>query len=149
MLTAHAGQYWILFKSENRDALYGDPLYGGAEASGRGVAYSYRGPYDLEFAIIYQERDNKNWNVMEQGVVREYDAECWISRNEWERMIGEAGIDDREPEEGDVIYGMGQWWDVSKADRGGYIVDQDNWVGYRIELKKTTADKARRKVGIT
>ena len=84
--------------------------------------------------------------VRPEGFTYEYDAIVAISRNHWECALEDTAIEGREPKEGDVLYLFGEWWDVVKAGRSGYVLDSPTYVGFKLELKKRTQYTPDRKV---
>jgi len=154
-------EYYSLNRGVNVDALYGeptnDPLYGGSADRGTASiseeAWNFypdisQGEEVLEFqcAIEYQEADNRTPYVRTEGFGHEYDSVVGVSRNAWECAITDTAISTREPKEGDVCYLFGEWWDVVKAGRSGYINDSTAYVGFKLELKKRTQYTPERKI---
>lgn len=154
-------EYYSLNRGKNVDALYGeptnDPLYGGSAARGTPSistqAWNFypdtgAGQETVTFpcAIEYQESDNRTPMVRPEGFLHEYDAIVAISRNHWECAWEGTIISGREPKEGDVLYLFGEWWDVVKAGRSGYVLDSPEYVGFKLELKKRTQYTPDRKV---
>lgn len=154
-------EYYSLNRGENVDALYGeptnDPLYGGSSARGAPVvsneAWNFYpdiaggdDPLTFPCAMEYQESEGRNPIARTEGFVHEYDAIMAISRNHWECALEDTAIEAREPKEGDVLYLFGEWWDVVKTGRSGYILDSPEFVGYKLELKKRTQFTPERKV---
>jgi len=154
-------EYYSLNRGKNVDALYGeptnDPLYGGSSARGApsvsDEAWNFcpdvdagEEPVVFPCSIEYQESDNRTPSVRTEGFVYEYDSIIAISRNHWECAWEDLMCAGREPKEGDVLYLFGEWWDVVKAGRSGYILDSPEFVGYRLELRKRTQYTPDRKV---
>jgi len=154
-------EYYTLNRGKNVDALYGeptnDPLYGGSSPRGSdsdsNESWNFcpdilvgEEPITFPVAIEYQESDNRTPMVRTEGFHYEYDAIVAISRNHWECAWEDTTCAGREPKEGDVIYLFGEWWDVVKAGRSGYILDSPDFVGYKLELKKRTQFTPDRKV---
>jgi hypothetical protein len=71
--------------------------------------------------------------VRDEGFEVEYDAEVFVSYNEWARVVG-AKI----PKEGDVLFLMGEYFDVVNAGKGGNFIDSVTVVGYKLQVKKRT-----------
>jgi hypothetical protein len=154
-------EYYSLNRGENVDPLYGeptnDPLYGGSGSQGdpsiSTESWNFypdtgQGESVVTFpcAIEYQEGDNRQPMVRTEGFLHEYDAIMAVSRNHWECAWEDTPIAGREPKEGDVLYLFGEWWDVVKVGRHGYILNSPDFVGYRFELKKRTQYTPDRKV---
>jgi len=154
-------EYYTLNRGKHVDALYGeptnDPLYGGEADRGdpsiSTEAWNFcpditegEEPITFPVAIEYQEADNRTPMVQTEGFMHEYDAIVSMSRNHWECAWIDTACAGREPKEGDVLYLFGEWWDVVKAGRSGYILDSPDFVGYRLELRKRTKYTPDRKV---
>jgi len=169
--TAGDAEYYSLNRGKNVDALYGepdnDPLYGGSNPlSPRGTSQTHDLSWnfcpdiaqgDPQFIVTaifeFQEMENRQPMVREEGKYVEYDAIMYMSQGAWECAI-EALADTlacaqgRTPKEGDVIYGFNEWWDVVKAGRGGNVLSTPTTVGYRLDLKKRTMFTPDRKVNL-
>ena len=159
-------EYYSLNRSENVDALYGepdnDPLYGGS--SDRGTAQTHdlswnfcpdiaEGDSALEIPCVFEyvEVENRNPMVRPEGKVVEHDAVMVISAGHWGCKISESSVNclsGREPKEGDVVYGFGQWWDVIKVGDAGPVLGTSSTVGYHFELKKRSQFTPDRKVNL-
>lgn len=154
-------EYYTLNRGKNVDALYGeptnDPLYGGSSPRGSdsksNESWNFcpdilSGEEEITFpvAIEYQESDNRNPMVRTEGFLYEYDAIVSISRNHWECAWEDTTCAGREPKEGDVLYVYGEWFDVTKAGRSGYVLNSPDFVGYKLEVKKRTQFTPDRKV---
>lgn len=155
-------EYYSLNRGHNVDKLYGepvnDPLYGGSAPRGTPSRAeeswnfypnlsSGQPALIIKCSIEYQEYDNRNPSVREEGLYVEYDAAVVISKNHWDRAIKDLPISTREPKEGDVIYVFNIWWDVIKVGRQGYIMDTPEFTGYRFDVKKRTHYTPDRKIG--
>lgn len=154
-------EYYSLNRGKNVDALYGeptnDPLYGGSGSRGDpqrdNASWNFypdaaAGETTLTFPCVvqFQEQDNRQPSVRDEGFHVEDDAECCFSRDHWERAIADTRIVGRAPKEGDVIYVFDQWWDVVQASQGGNILDTPVWVGYKVMLKQRSQFTPDRKV---
>ena len=156
-------EYYSLNRGKNVDALYGepdnDPLYGGSSALGTPQidekswnfypnpdAVPAQDTLTFVAAIEYQEMDNRQPSVREEGIIAEYDAILHVSRNAWENAIEDTVINGRVPKEGDVLYCFNEWWDVVKQGKGGNILDTATHVGWKFELRKRTKFTPDRKV---
>jgi len=112
--------YYVLSRGANVDPLYSEPA----------PSWSFT-QYSLVGAVTYQQMDNRDPSVRDEGLVIEFDAEAYFAYNEWEKRIG-AKI----PKEGDVLFCMGQYFDVVNAASGGNFVDTVNVVGYKMLLRR-------------
>lgn len=113
--------YYVLSRGANVDPLYNEPA----------PSWSFT-QYGLVGAITYQAMDNRDPSVRDEGFEINYDAEAYFAYNEWSKRIGAA----RPPKEGDVMFCMGQYFDVVNAASGGNFVDTLNVVGYKLLLKR-------------
>lgn len=112
--------YYVLSRGANVDPVYNEPA----------PEWSFT-QYELVGAVTYQQSDNRDPSVRDEGFVVEFDGEAYFSFNEWSKVIGA-----KPPKEGDVLYAMGNYFDAVNADSGGNFVDTVNAVGYKIVLKK-------------
>ena len=160
-LTGPTALYYSLNRGKNVDALYGepdnDPLYGGGSARGADQLdidswHFYPNPDDgepdLEMTVVleYQEMDNRQPMVREEGFFAEYDAIMHLAYYEWTDAIDGTTIDGRTPKEGDVVYVFNEWFDVTKVGSGGNIADSTSTTGWKFELRKRTKFTPDRKV---
>lgn len=160
-LVAPDCEYYSLRRGRNVDPLYGepvnDPLYGGS--SDRGTPsrsneswYFYPNVSDgdsllvFQASIVYEQMDNRQPGVREEGETIEYDALVYFSRNAWECAIKGTSIEDEAPKEGDVMYLYEEWWDITKVGKGGYILNSTEHVGFKAEVRKRTQFTPERKV---
>lgn len=159
--------YYSLNRGKNVDPLYNepnnDPLYGGSSDAGTDQVHNLSWNFcpdvaggDDEFVfpcnIEYVEFDDRNPMVRPEGKVVEYDAIASVSVSHWECAI-EGGslpvcLAGRAPKEGDVLYGVGEWWDVVKVGGSGTIPGTYENVGYKMQLKKRTQFVPDRKVNL-
>jgi len=154
-------EFYSLNRGKNVDALYGeptnDPLYGGSSQRGdpsvSDEAWNFfpdvdagASPVTFPVAIEYQESENRTPTARTEGFVYEYDAIVAISRNHWECAWEDTVIAGRVPKEGDVMYLFGEWWDVVKAGKAGYVLDSPEYVGFKLELRKRTQYTPDRKI---
>ena len=113
--------YYVLSRGANVDPLYNEPA----------PSWSFT-QYGLVGAVTYQAMDNRDPSVRDEGLEINFDAECYFAYNEWSKRIGAA----KPPKEGDVLFCMGQYFDVVNAASGGNFVDTVNVVGFKILLKR-------------
>lgn len=157
-------EYYSLNRGTNVDAVYGeptnDPVYGGSSAVGTPQRHSESwnfcpgagdGTLTMPCSFEYTEAENRNPMVRPEGKIVEYDAVLMIADLHWECYTDELGetvvcIVGRDPKEGDVCYGMNEWWDVVKAGRSGNVLGTPVTVGWRLELKKRTQFVPERKL---
>ena len=154
-------EYYSLNRGKNVDAVYGepvnDPLYGGSDPRGTPSTDEHSWNFypnipdgepllTMPVVLEYQEFDNRNPMVREEGFFAEYDAIMSMSRNHWEKAIEGTSIDGRRPKEGDVVYVYNEWWDIVRVGAQGFIMATPEFVGYRFELRKRTKFTPDRKV---
>ncbi len=137
-LTGQEAIYYTLTRGANVDPLYSEPDDGGW------VYDDFR----LTVTAQYQEMDNKEVGVQEDGATVEYDAEAVVALNEWEANGPPTIFPGRKPKHGDVILVMGHYFDVVKGSAGGNVVDQIAVVGYKLMLKKRVKFDARRRLSL-
>ena len=128
-LTGQDCEYYSLIRGANVDPLYNEPFPNTTTGQ---LGEKFRLNFTFIGAIIFEEKDNREPTVREEGFDVDYDAELFVSVNEWD---GKAGIGFK-PKEGDVLYSMGHFFDVVKKGSGGNIVDTVNYVGYKLTLKR-------------
>jgi hypothetical protein len=112
--------YYVLSRGGNVDPVYNEPA----------PSWSFT-QYSLVGAVTFQQMDNRDPSVRDEGFVVEWDGEAYFSYNEWDKVIGA-----KPPKEGDVLYAMSQYFDVVNAASGGNFVDTVKVVGYKILLRK-------------
>lgn len=156
-------QYYILNRGKNVDPLYNepvnDPLYQEPRMPGTegdewpndttldyADSWEFEEPFDVVMAVEFQEMDNRQVTVREEGKDDEFDGYASIARNTWEAVVAAAGHPNKVPKEGDVIFVQNEWWDVVRANKGGNMLDTRVHVGYRLDLKKRTKFTPDRKV---
>jgi len=137
-LTGQDCEYYSLIRGSNVDPLYNEPY---PDTSTGALGEQFRLNFTFIGAITYQERDNRDPAVRDEGFYAEYDAELYVAINEWEKTAGT----EFQPKEGDVIYGMGLFFDVVKKGTGGNIIDTVKYVGYQLMLKRRTKFVPERK----
>lgn len=162
-LVASVGEFYSLNRGANVDPLYdeptNDPLYQDDRIPGtpgdewphdttlrHNEAWEFLGPFFMDMAIEFQQVDNRQPTVRDEGKEVEWDALVSISRNEWECVMEDSAVAGRIPKEGDVVFVQNVWWDVIKASTSGNIIDTVTHVGYRLEVKKRTKFTPERKV---
>ena len=119
-LSGPDGTYYSLDRGENVHPVYNEP-----------EPYAFTGPKIITFTIEFQESDNRSVSVRDEGLVVEYDATVTISRNAWE-----SAFPTRTPKEGDVIGVFSRYFDVVGGGRSGNIVDTEEFVGWKLEVKE-------------
>jgi hypothetical protein len=119
-LFGQVGDYYVLSKSTNVDPLYNEPT----------PDWSFT-QYSLVMAITYQQMDNRQPSVRDEGLEVDFDAEVFFSYNEWNRIVGALV-----PKEGDVLFLMDEYFDVVNAGSGGNFIDTVRVVGYKLMVKK-------------
>ena len=138
-LSGPKATYYSLNRGQNVDPLYQEP---------RGWSYE---KFSIRVGIEYQEMESRDPSVREEGFETEYDAIVHIAKLEWDENcptnLNESGTTIvRRPKEGDVIYVQEEYFDVTKANSGGNVIDQPTFVGYKVELRKKIRFDAKRKV---
>jgi hypothetical protein len=137
-LSGQTVAYYTLSRGGNVDPLYGEP-------DDAGWLYD---EFTLVASVVYQEMDNKDIGVRDEGETIEYDAEAFISHSEWTDNGPPTQFGaNRVPKAGDVIYTMEQYFDVVKGAIGGNLVDQSATVGHKLMLKKRVQFDAQRRLG--
>lgn len=162
-LSGPIGEFYILNRGANVDPLYNeptnDPLYQEDRLPGTpgdewphnvtlrdNEAWEFEGPFMMDMAIEYQQSENRNPAVREEGKEAEYDAIIAISRNEWEGVLEDAGVPGKIPKEGDVVFVQNVWWDITKKGTSGNVLDTVSYVGFRLEARKRTKFTPERKI---
>ncbi len=135
-LTAQECVYYTLSKGRNVDPLYNEP-----------DPDWYYDEFPMKFAITFQEMDNKEVSVRDEGEAIERDGECFVSYNEWftagpPMMYGV----ERLPAAGDVIAIMNHFFDVVKGSKGGNEIDQVPTVGFKLLLRAREKFEAQRRM---
>ncbi|MBN2256679.1 MAG: hypothetical protein JW704_02495, partial [Anaerolineaceae bacterium] len=108
-------------------------------------------PLIVPCTVQYEEAENRQPMVRPEGKIVEYDAIMGMSRIHWVCQIEALNLpcmNGRVPKEGDVLYTFGEWWDVFKVGRSGYVLGTPEAVGYRFELKKRSEFTPDRKVDL-
>lgn len=119
------GQYFVLNRSVNIDPVYNEPTANGEED------WKYTGPHALTFAVQYVEFTGREPGVRDEGLTIDYDAEAAVSYLQWDALFPAF-----RPKEGDVVFVMGEYFDVVKQGRSGNLVDTVNVVGFQLMLKR-------------
>jgi hypothetical protein len=123
-LYGQAGQYYVLNRARNIDPVYNEP-------TANGEVWHYTGPFNLVFSVQYVEFANREPGVRDEGLTIEYDAEAAVSYLQWVAQFPTFA-----PKEGDVVYVMGEYFDVVKQGRSGNLVDTVDVVGFQLMLKR-------------
>lgn len=121
--------YYVLSRGTNVDPVYNEP-----EPDWAFTAYS------LVAGVTYQQMDNRDPSVRDEGFVVEFDAEAYIAFDAWRAAVGTAV-----PKEGDVLFAMAEYFDVVNAASGGNFVDTVQVVGYKLLLRKRAKFAPQRK----
>jgi hypothetical protein len=121
--------YYVLNRGANVDPVYNEPT----------PEWNFH-QYGMIAAVTYQEMDNRDPSVRDEGFDIDYDAEVYLSYNEWSRVVGE-----KVPKEGDVLFAMNEYFDVVNAGKGGNFIDTVKVVGYKILVKKRSKFTPERK----
>lgn len=125
-LTGPVVQYYSLTRGANVDPLYAEP-----------DSWVFADPVALKVAITYQQSDNRQPGVLDEGETIDYDAECFVAINEWERRFLTTAPVVRRPKEGDVLYvtERNKYFDVVNVGKGGNVVDTGSHVGFKFFLR--------------
>ena len=129
-LFGQACTYWVLVRGANVD-----PVYNETDPN-----WSFRTPYNLIAAVTYQQMDNRQPSVRDEGFDIDFDADVFIAHNEWATKVGTEV-----PKEGDVLLIMEEYFDVVNAGKGGNFIDTAKVVGYKIQVKKRSKFTPERK----
>lgn len=135
-LSGQSVSYYTLTRGGNVDPLYGEP-------TDAGWLYDQ---FILTCAVTYQEMDNKEVGVRDEGMTVDFDAEAFIAYNEWESNGPPTSFPGRRPKAGDVIYVMNQYFDIVKGSEGGNLIDQTKTTGFKLMLKKKAKFDAQRRL---
>ncbi len=128
-LTGQSCTYWSLTRSINVDPLYEEPF---DFILGQGDwAYTQ---YTVVMAIEFQEEENEDVSVRDEGFDIDSTAVAYLSYNEWVANGGSA--DSRSPKVGDVVLCMNKYFDVIKTGSSGNLIDRSSAVGFKFELKR-------------
>lgn len=133
-MTGPMAEYYRLNRGAHVDALYNepsDPVYGGGPAPGR-EAWGWFAPFDVVCLIEYQESENREPSVREEGQEVEYDAIMRVAALAWEQAAPTGAI----PKEDDVVAVFEHYWDVVKVGRSGNILDTPTTVAWTINVKR-------------
>lgn len=133
-LTGPTAAYYSLNRGQSVDPLYNepsDPLYGGTHAPDGGP-WGWADPFDLVVLMEFQESDNKDANVQDEGQAIEYDAIMRVADLAWTAAAPTGTV----PKEDDVVECFGHYWDVGKAARSGNVLDTTTTVGWTVNLKR-------------
>lgn len=135
-LTGPVVQYYSLTRGANVDPLYAEP-----------DKWVFDTPVALKVTITYQQMDNRQPAVLEEGETIDYDGECFVALDEWERRFSPTDPVVRHPKEGDVIYvtERDQYFDVVNAGKGGNVVDTGSYVGFKFFLRTKEKFEPERK----
>lgn len=140
---------------DEQSSQYGyDPLWGEdnqpvppAEGNEPDLAdWAYNGPWEFYAFVEFEEAEGQTTTI-EESMVRDWDAICWIPRKT---------LDDVEapyPKAGDVLE-MSEWkdatekqvwFDIIRSKRSGALNDSQTYVQFRLELKRRSLfDPSRR-----
>jgi len=144
-LMGSVGAYYSLRRAANVDALYGEPardaLYGGPTQTAA-LAWAWLDPFDLVVTVEYQDTENREPSVAEDGQTVDYDAIIRCAGRTW-TLAAPTGVS---PKEGDVLTAFGLHWDVVKASRAGNVLDTPTTVGWSLNVKRREAFAPERRL---
>ena len=138
--------YKLDIKNSKLDPLYGEPIEGGEV---------YSKAFKIFAHILWP---NPNLRVQEAGVSMEFSSVIWVSRKE----MDDKGIPS--PFAGDIIRfwdipyfnklsvtnqdieGSGMYFDVIDVKDDGHIKDTPFFVGFKLQVKRTSKFEAERKL---
>ena len=130
-LSGQQGEYYPLNRARNVDPVYNEPTANGANAWG------FDPGFVAVFAIRFETADNVEPEADDKGFMEEGNAEINISYLEWQRRSPNLTKYPR-PKEGDCIYLMGRFFDITKAKDKGRLVHSNTPSGFVIEAKFRT-----------
>lgn len=130
-LSGQEGEYYPLNRARNVDPLYNEPTASGANGWG------FEPGFTAVFAIEFETADNVNPEADDKGFFEEGDAKITVSFLEWQRRSPDLAKYPR-PKEGDVVFLMGRFFDITKAKDKGRLVHSNTPSGYMIEAKFKT-----------
>lgn len=130
-LSGQEGEYYPLNRARNVDPLYNEPT------ANRQNGWGFEPGFTAVFSIRFETFDNVNPEAGETGFLEEGDAEIAISYLEWQRRSPDLGKYPS-PKEGDVIYLMGRFFDITKAKDKGRLVHSNTPSGFSVEAKFRT-----------
>ncbi len=107
-LTGQDCIFYSLIRGANVDPLYGETL---PDSNTGSIGLVYREMFLVIGVIIFEQKDNRDPSVRSEGLIVDYDATMHIAINEW----NEKRPSDFEPKEGDVVTGMGYYFDIIKV----------------------------------
>lgn len=138
--------YYALNKGKNVDPLYNEPVPWGFEDAVDSVTF-------LAW-FRYVEHRNKDEMATENGYEENHDAELTIAYLTWKEEAEDVFGINRPPRTGDVVeVSLGVHpsqntlsFDVIRAGAGGVIFQSQDFTSYKLDLKKRTKFRPRRKL---
>jgi hypothetical protein len=133
-MTGPTAEYYRLNRGASVDPLYNepsDPLYGGTYAPAGGP-WGWFAPFDLVVLVEFQESDNKDVSVREEGQDLEWDAILRVAELAWVAAAPTGTL----PKEDDVLAVFGHYWDVVKVGRSGNVLDTATTVAWTLNVKR-------------
>lgn len=119
-LTGVQATYYRLKRAANVDPLYNEPCVWDFEE------------FCMTVAIEFEERDDRDPSVREEGFEVLFDARFQVSRLEWDENAPVGSV----PREGDVIFAHDTYFDVVRTGSGGKVVDLPNFVGFKFDGRR-------------
>lgn len=138
-LSGQEGEYYAVNRSRNVDPIYNEPTANGLNGWG------FEPSFKAVFAIQFEESDNVNPEVDEKGYQEEGDAIIHISYLEWQRRSPSI-VKYPHPKEGDVVFLMDRYFDITKAKDKGRLVHSNTPSGYVLEAKFRTKMMPERRI---
>jgi hypothetical protein len=138
-LSGLEGEYYPLNRARNVDPLYNEPTANGLNEWGFDPGFT------AVFAIQFESADNVNPEADDRGFQEEGDATIHVSYLEWQRRSTDLAKYPY-PKEGDAIFLMGRFFDITKAKDKGRLIHSNTPSGYVIEAKFKTKMLPERRI---
>ena len=133
------GEYYTVNRARNVDPLYNEPTANNTNGWG------FEPLFKAIFAIEFETSDNVSVEVQDRGYSEEGDAKITISYLEWQRKSPDLNKYPQ-PKEGDIVFLMGRFFDITKAKDKGRLLHSNTPSGYVIEAKFRTKHLPERRI---
>ena len=138
-LSGMEGEDYTLNRARNVDPLYNEPT---ATNENR---WGFEPLFTGIFAIEFESADNINTEVQDRGFSQEGDSKITISYLEWSRKSPDLNKYPK-PKAGDIVFLMGRFFDLIKAEDKGRLLHSNTPSGYVIEAKFRTKHLPQRRI---